>query len=103
MKRTKVDKLLNAEAAMEAVLVQGWVRTRRSSKNFSFIEINDGSCLKGIQAIADDKLENYADIEKLTTGSAVSVTGKLVESPGKGQKWEVQADSVTIVGLAPED
>jgi asparaginyl-tRNA synthetase len=84
------------------VLIKGWVRTRRDAKNFSFIEINDGSCLKNIQVIADDVLPNYEDIKKLTTGSALSVSGKLMESKGGGQKWEVAAEQVDIISLAPE-
>jgi len=102
MQRTKIFKLLNSEAPVEKMLIKGWVRTRRDSKGFSFLEINDGSCLKNIQVIADDSLSNYEDIKKLTTGSAVAVKGKLVESQGGGQKWEISADHVDIISLAPE-
>jgi asparaginyl-tRNA synthetase len=101
--RTKINKLLNAEAAFDDVLVKGWVRTRRSSKGFSFIEVNDGSCLKSIQVIADNTLDNYADIERLTTGSAVAVSGRLVESPGAGQKWEIHGTNIDIISVAPDD
>ena len=87
---------------MDEVLVKGWIRTLRTSKKFSFLEINDGSCLKNVQVIADDALPHYEDIKKLTTGSAVIVSGKLVRSQGKGQKWEVSADHVEIVSLAPD-
>ena len=102
MERTKIHKLLQSEAPLDQVLIKGWVRTRRDAKNFSFIEINDGSCLKNIQVIADDVLPNYEDIKKLTTGSALSVSGKLMESKGGGQKWEVTAEQVDIISLAPE-
>ena len=102
MERTKIHKLLSSETPMDKVLIKGWIRTRRDSKAFSFLEINDGSCLKNIQVIADDVLPNYEDIKKLTTGSAVSVTGKLVESKGGGQKWEIAADHVEIISLAPD-
>jgi len=102
MERTKIHKLLQSEAPLDQVLIKGWVRTRRDAKNFSFIEINDGSCLKNIQVIADDVLPNYEDIKKLTTGSALSVSGKLMESKGGGQKWEVAAEQVDIICLAPE-
>jgi len=84
------------------VLVKGWVRTKRDSKDFSFMEINDGSCLSNIQILSDKNLTHYSDIETLTTGSSVSVMGTLVESPGKGQKWEVQAKEVEIINVAPE-
>jgi len=103
MKRTKINRLLEAEAPQDQVLVKGWVRTRRASKGFSFLELNDGSCLKSIQIIADKSLENYGEIERITTGSALSVTGALVESPAKGQAFEIQASEVAILSLAPED
>ena len=86
MKRTKIHKLLQSEASQDNVLIKGWVRTRRDSKAFSFLEINDGSCLKNIQVIADESLPNYEGIKKLTTGSAVTVRGKLVQSRGGGRQ-----------------
>ena len=103
MERTKIFKLLQANDPMEQVLINGWVRTRRDSKGFSFIEVNDGSSLKNIQVVADEKLPNYADIKKLTTGSAIAVSGSLVASQGGGQRWEIQADDLQIIHLAPED
>ncbi|MDH3879088.1 MAG: asparagine--tRNA ligase, partial [Desulfobacterales bacterium] len=92
-----------SDRAMDQVLIKGWVRTRRDSKGFSFIEVNDGSSLKNIQVVADEKLPNYEDIKKLTTGSALAVAGQLVESKGGGQKWEIQAGGVEVINLAPED
>ena len=103
MERTKIFKLMQADDPMEQVLIKGWVRTRRDSKGFSFIEVNDGSSLKNIQVVADEKLPNYADIKKLTTGSAIAVGGSLVASQGGGQRWEIQADDLQIIHLAPED
>jgi asparaginyl-tRNA synthetase len=102
MKRTKINALLRLDQSPGEVLVKGWVRTKRDSKEFSFMEINDGSCLSNIQAIADKGLINYAEIGTLTTGSSVSVSGTLVESPGKGQKWEVKAKEIEIINLAPD-
>ena len=102
MNRIKIFNLLKSDVPMEAVLVKGWVRTLRSSKAFSFLEINDGSCLKNIQVIVDDALPDYADIKKLTTGSAVIVKGQLIRSQGKGQKWEISTDHIEIVSIAPE-
>jgi asparaginyl-tRNA synthetase len=102
MKRTKINVLLGEESGRDDVLVKGWVRTRRDSKTFSFIEVNDGSALKNIQVIADDTLTNYEDIRKLSTGSAVAVRGVLAPSKGGGQKWEIQATRVEIISLAPE-
>ena len=102
MKRTKLNILLNSDVAEKKVLIKGWVRTKRDSKAFSFIEINDGSTLKNIQVIVDDKLKNYNDIKKITIGSSVSITGKIVESLGKGQKFEIIASYIEIINLALE-
>ena len=102
MQRIKIDRLLNASDPISQVLVKGWVRTKRDAKDFSFVEMNDGSCLANIQIIADSSLKSYGDVRKLTTGSSVMVIGALVPSQGKGQQWELQAEQVTIVQLAPE-
>ena len=59
LKRTKIAQLVDAAAPLPEVLVKGWVRTRRDAKDFSFIELNDGSCLKNIQIIANNILSNY--------------------------------------------
>jgi asparaginyl-tRNA synthetase len=103
MDRTKIVTLLKSKTPAEDMLLKGWIRTRRDSKAFSFLEINDGSCLKNIQVIANDSLPNYDEIKNLTTGSAVVVGGELVESQGGGQKWEVTATRVDIISLAPEN
>ncbi|MFP4071465.1 MAG: asparagine--tRNA ligase [Desulfovibrionales bacterium] len=100
MKRYKVKQALNADAPKEEIVVQGWVRTRRDAKGFSFLEINDGSCLKNLQVIAGSDIPTYSAIEKITTGAAISVLGDLLESPGKGQKWELQARALEVVGEA---
>ncbi|MBU8850152.1 MAG: asparagine--tRNA ligase [Desulfobacterales bacterium] len=102
MKRTKINMLLKLDKTPGKALIKGWVRTKRDSKEFSFMDINDGSCLKSIQVIANNDLENYPDIEKITTGTSVTVAGQLVESPGKGQKWEIQASDIEIINIAPE-
>ncbi len=102
MKRTKINTLTSLAASPGQVLVKGWVRTKRDSKEFCFMEINDGSCLANIQVIANNDLATYDQVQKLTTGSALSVTGELVESPGKGQKWEIQANDIEVVSIAPE-
>jgi asparaginyl-tRNA synthetase len=102
MKRTKTNVLLALEQTPGEVLIKGWVRTKRESKEFCFMEINDGSCLKNIQVIANDDLKNYSDIGNITTGTSVAVEGQLVASPGKGQKWEIQASDIEIINIAPE-
>src|SRR5215212_3343628 len=99
---TRVKDALNSSGPMDEILVQGWVRTRRDSKTFSFIELNDGSSLKNLQVIAQDTLPNYPDVQKLNTGASVSVRGKLVPSQGKGQKWEVAAEELTVLGSSDD-
>jgi len=82
----------------------GWVRTRRESKTFCFVEINDGSCLAGLQVIVDAALPGYADlVPKLTTGTSVCVRGDLVDSPAAGQKYELRAQEVQVFCSAPAE
>ncbi len=102
MERIKIFELLKSETPIEQILIKGWVRTRRDSKGFSFIEVNDGSSLKNVQVVVNDSVDNYSEIKKLTTGSAVAIRGKLVESKGGGQRWEIQAENIDIVHLAPD-
>ena len=103
LKRTKIVKLLASESEQPQVLVKGWVKTRRDAKDFSFVEINDGSCLKNMQVIANNNSPNYEEIKKLTTGSSVAVKGKLVASQGGSQKYEVVAEEIEIYSIAPDD
>ena len=102
-KRTKIVDLLNAQEPQNEVLLKGWVRTRRDAKDFSFIEVNDGSCLKNIQVIANNTLNNYDEVKKISTGSSVAITGSLIESQGGNQKYEVVATNVEIYSIAPDD
>lgn len=101
--RTLIKHILNQSTASEAIEVAGWVRTRRDSKAFSFIELNDGTCLGNLQVIADAGILGYDKILKMTTGASLRVKGRLVASPAKGQNWELQADELTLLGEAPED
>lgn len=103
LKRTKIVSLLEADQPIEKVLVKGWVRTRRDAKDFSFIELNDGSSLKNIQIIANNNLSNYEEVKKITTGSSLAVTGALVESKGGNQKYEIVAGEIEIYSQAPDD
>lgn len=93
-----VKAALASTAPSTGVLVQGWVRTRRDSKDFSFIELNDGSCLRNLQIIAKNSLPNYAAVQHLTTGASIKARGPLVASQGKGQSWEIVAEEIEIVG-----
>ncbi len=78
-------------------MLEGWVRTRRDSKSFAFLEINDGSCLASLQVIADAGIPGYEQIKEMSTGASVRVLGRLVASPGK-QAWEMQASSLELLG-----
>jgi len=99
---TPIKDALQSTAPIDAIQVQGWVRTRRDSKDFSFIELNDGSSLRNLQIIARNTLPNYADVQRLATGASISVRGALVASHGKGQRWELVADKIDIIGGADE-
>jgi asparaginyl-tRNA synthetase len=99
---TSVKDALQSTAPAEAILVRGWVRTRRDSKDFSFLELNDGSCLRNLQIIAKNTLPNYAAVQRLITGASIAVRGALVPSQGKGQSWEVVADSFEIIGASDD-
>ncbi len=102
MIRTKIKTLLSSTDTGMHVLINGWVKTRRDAKTFSFIEVNDGSCLKNMQVIADADLPGYSEITTLATGAAVEVSGLLVASEGKGQSVEIKAEAIKILGSAPE-
>ena len=102
--RSKIHELLSRETAGEVVLVQGWVRTKRSSKTVSFLQVNDGSTLGDLQIVVDQDLPDHALIDSLNTGCSISVEGTLVESPGKGQRYEIAATRLEVAGLAdPEE
>lgn len=104
MKRTKiVDIYAGADAVGSRVSVMGWVRTRRGNKHVQFVALNDGSTIKNLQIVFD--MERFTDeqLKLVTTGSAIHVDGILVESMGKGQSVEVQADSLEIFGTADPD
>ena len=100
--RWKIKKVLQEGKDETDVLVKGWIRTRRDSKGgFSFIEINDGSCLKNLQVVTDHSMDGFeAASKKLHTGSCVGCIGKLVLSPGKEQSVELQANSIEVYGEA---
>jgi asparaginyl-tRNA synthetase len=97
--RTRIRDALKATEPMESVTVMGWVRTRRDAKDFSFVDLNDGSCLSGLQVILPGDLPDYDRwIGEITTGASLQVQGHLVASQGKGQRWELQASAVQLMG-----
>ena len=100
MRRSRIKELLNRESAGGQVLVQGWVKTRRSSKAVTFLHVNDGSTLRDLQVVVDETLPDYHLVDSLSTGCSVSLEGTLVDSPGKGQKFEIHASKLDILGLA---
>ena len=101
MKATRIADILAGQVSVgDEVLVQGWVRTRRDSKaGMSFVHVHDGSCFKPLQVVAGEALENYEDeVTRLTTGCSIEVRGELVESPAKGQAFEVKPTSLKVLG-----
>lgn len=102
MKKLSVKDARQEAAIGSAAKVQGWVRTRRDSKaGFSFVEVNDGSCLGNLQVLAPVELPNYeSEVKHLTAGCSLTVTGEVVASGGKGQATELKADSLEVHGWA---
>lgn len=103
MKHTKVKTLLQGESLDETVCVKGWVRTKRGSKNVSFIAINDGSTINNIQAVAESESFDEELIKQITTGACLRIVGALVESQGSGQKVEITAQEIEVLGEADAD
>ena len=97
---TLIKNVLAATEPKDAVTVKGWVRTRRDAKGFSFLELNDGSCFGSLQCVVDAGTPGYDGIAQFTTGASAEVEGKLVPSPAQGQKWELRATKIELVGLA---
>ncbi|WP_303643043.1 asparagine--tRNA ligase [uncultured Duncaniella sp.] len=101
MKKTTVKDLLSTPELMGTeVEAKGWVRTRRGNKHVQFVQLNDGSTINNIQVVLDMARFTEDQLKPVTTGSSVRVTGKLVESMGKGQTSEIQADSIELYGTA---
>ena len=100
LKRTKIADIFNPALLNTTVCVKGWVRTRRGNKHVNFIALNDGSTIKNIQVVVD--LANFDEeiLKPITTGASLCVVGKLVESMGKGQTAEIQAEKIEIYGTA---
>ncbi len=98
-----IKELLTGSAGA-ACTAEGWVRTRRDSKEISFLEINDGSSIKNLQAVIDGGLPDFKKLgQKLTNGCSVRIAGRLIESPGTGQQVELKAESIELLGESPAD
>jgi asparaginyl-tRNA synthetase len=98
--RILIKHVLASTEPRNEVSVNGWVRTRRDAKGFSFLEVNDGSCLANLQVVVDAGTPGSEQLAHFTTGASVELAGKLVPSPAQGQKWELRAARVALVGAA---
>ena len=103
MKNRSINELLNTGMVDEQVLVKGWVRTKRASKNVGFIALNDGSCINNLQIVIDYAKINEALLDEIHSGASLSVEGTLIESMGSGQKVELAAEKLNILGKADPD
>ncbi len=102
--KERIKSLLMREPGEEKVLAEGWVRTKRDSKNVCFLDVNDGSCLKGLQLVIDKAAFNNDNLlDSISTGAAVSATGRIVASQGGSQKVEMAVETLTLVGDCPND
>lgn len=97
----RIRDILHNGTPGQAITLQGWVRTKREGKGLTFLEVNDGSSMAGLQVVLNADLADYDTVVKaLTTGSSVEIGGDLVESPGKGQRVELQGQTITVFGTA---
>ena len=94
----KLDDYMGSE-----VVLQGWIRNHRKQKEFGFIDFNDGTFFKSVQVVYDNKLESFDEIQSLHVGCAIEVVGEVIESPAKGQAFEVQTKSIKLLGDCGED
>jgi asparaginyl-tRNA synthetase len=100
MHSIRIAALLGGEEPQEGVTVMGWVRTKRESKGFAFLEINDGSCLANLQVVVDAGIPGWEWVERILTGASVRVVGDVVASLGKEQRWELRARELELLGEA---
>lgn len=103
MKRLKIKEVLAGGEVGQQVLVKGWVRTKRGSKNVNFIALNDGSTINNLQVVADVEKFGESLLRDINTSAAIGVTGELVESMGSGQAVELVASEIEIYGKADPD
>jgi len=97
-------KILYEENYMgKDITLEGWVRNHRKQKDFGFIDFHDGTCFKSIQIVYDNSLDNFEETKKIRVGSAIRVSGIVIESPASGQEFEIKVSSIQLVGDAPED
>ncbi len=100
----RIKKILSDPPWGATLEIKGWLKSKRDAKDFSFLDVGDGSCLQGIQVIADSSLANYhTDIKKLTIGCSLRIVGVLQKSPAKGQNTELVAQEISVYGWADPD
>ncbi len=98
-----VKDLFNKDYTGKKVTISGWIRNHRKQKEFGFIDFNDGTWFNNLQIVYDNKLENFEEIQKLHIGSAITVTGKIINSEGSGQAFEMKLEKFVLEGDCPED
>jgi asparaginyl-tRNA synthetase len=98
-----IKQILASDPPRAGVVAEGWLRTARRGKGVAFLEVGDGSCLTGLQAVVDPGVEGFDEISHLGVGTAVRITGDLVQSPAEGQRVELKATAVEVVGEAGAD
>lgn len=100
----RIKKIISNPPWGDTLEIKGWLKSKRDAKDFSFLDVGDGSCLQGLQIIADSSLPNYhTDIKRLTTGCSLRIVGVLQKSPAKGQNAELVAQAITVYGWADPD
>ena len=100
--RTLIKHVLASAEPRDELTVKGWVRTRRDSKGFSFLELNDGSCLANLQVVVDAGTPGSEHVSNFVTGASAEIAGRLVPSPAQGQKWELRASRINLIGGADQ-
>jgi asparaginyl-tRNA synthetase len=98
LQRIKIAEVLKSDEIGKEIIVKGWVRTRRGNKQVNFIALNDGSTIHNLQIVADVEKFGEESLKKVTTGASVSVKGELIASQGSGQKVELQAITIDVIG-----
>ena len=102
--KDRIREILSSVPSEKTIKAEGWVRTKRDSKNVCFLEVNDGSVVKGLQVVIDKASFNNDDLlSQVTTGTAVECSGKLVKSQGGSQAVELALEDLKIVGTCPSD
>ncbi len=94
----RIKEILKQGGPREGVVLSGWVRSVRDSKQVAFVMVNDGSCMDSLQVVVDAALPTFGEVIKAGTGAAVRVTGNVVPSQGGGQQWEIKATAVEVIG-----